>query len=319
MTKDVRKFIIRGGLFLLIFIFVLFGFNYLYIKKIEHRTIFWRNYFSFDEYLQKNKNLDYAFFGTSRTRDSMNPEYIPNSINFSLSSQNYMEIYYRLKYYLENYNLKIDNIVFEIDSSILLSENISEKQLANYDYAKFIPFDEIVDLSGLSKVDVFIRSNFPFIGRGLLAYGALRTSPMDLYLGWAKEIGDFSKNPMDIEKWFKTIKKKSKIPDKLAMQYFVKTLEIAKQNNMNIIFLKNPYAKKSRDLFKKYKVDFSEYYKIIFDKLSDLGVEYHLLDYYTELADNPEYFHVDAGHVNYRGAEVISKKFVKDVGRKELK
>ena len=199
MTKDTIKFIINGISFTVILVFVLLGFNYLYIKEIEHKTIFWRNYFTFDEHFKENKHLDYAFFGTSRTRDSMNPKYIPNSVNFSLGSQNYVMMYYRLRYYLEKYELNIDNVIFEIDSSTLLPRTVSKKRFANYDYAKFMPFDDIVDLSGLSKVDIFLRSNFPFIGRGFLAYGSLRTPPMELYLGWGKEVGDFSKNPMDME------------------------------------------------------------------------------------------------------------------------
>ncbi len=314
MTIDLKKFMGRGALFLMMLVLVLLGFNFLYIQKIEHKTIYWRNYFEFDEYAKTHKHLDYAFFGTSHTRDAMNPKYIPSSVNFSLSSQNYIVIYYRLKYLLENYNLKIETIVFEIDPISLLPRMADTKQLANYDISKLVPLDDIVKLSGLSRIDIWLRSNFPFFGRGFATYGALRTTPMELNLGWAKELGDFSKNPMDLDLEMSKAKNESTQPDSLSLEYFEKTLALAKERGINIIFLRNPHAREVDELNIKYGADVALYYKKIFAEIDKLNIKHNIVDNNDIFYDRPDLMHIDGGHVNYRGSEIVSKKFLEDVG-----
>ncbi len=315
MPFELKKFIVKAALFVVVLVFVLFCTNILYITIIEKRTIYWRNLADYDRYFSepKNRELDFAFFGTSVTRDSMNPSLIPGSVNFSLSAQNYIIIYYRLLYLLERYDLDIDNLVLEIDTVTFSDTMYAPDSLANYDYAKMLPMREIVERSGLSWIDVLIRSQFPFVGRGLQAYGALRTPPMELYLGWAKEFGDLSKNPMDIEKMVREMPDKEPLPNDVLMEYFGKTIDLAKEKGINVVFLKNPIAGRSQVYYEKYGVSYDRYYQDIDNEIRKRLPDYRVFDYSDLLIANDELMHVDGGHVNYLGADKVSKRFWEDV------
>jgi hypothetical protein len=307
MKQEYIKFLKNFIVFFCLVIFVISAANFLYINLIEYHSIYWRKKFDFKEFVKTQKNIKYAFFGTSRTQDAINPQFIPESYNFSLPSQTYVVAFYRLKNLLENYNLKIENIIFEIDFNSLSDHLGNTEVLANFDMASEIPLNVISELNNKTRTEMWVKTSFPFLGKGFLTYGFLRYPKSELYRGWAKWDNNYEPGKTDFNENLKTGFLQHTMVDKTAFNYFIKTLELARENGINIYIYKNPFAKELDDAFKNQKIDLTNFYKSIYDELDKSNIKYAVLDHYSTFFNHPEYFQYDGGHLNYKGAEAISK------------
>ena len=94
--------------------------------------------------------------------------------------------------------------------------------------------------------------------------------------------------------------------------YFLKTIELAEQNNITVIFVKYPVTRDYNNLILKNNLNREDYYNTIFKDVNSRIPNYIVLDYYDTYFDNPEYFG-DADHLNYVGAEAFTNKLYKDL------
>ena len=108
MRPDKIKFVKKGILFLMILAIMILFLNVVYINAVQHKLISYRKELLYREDVDtfKNKEIEFAFFGSSHLTYAVNPLYIHNSYNFGINHGNYLEIYYKLKKLVEKDDLK---------------------------------------------------------------------------------------------------------------------------------------------------------------------------------------------------------------------
>ena len=110
MKEDKKKFIKKALLFLFLFLILLMGINEIYKDFIIKKRYLYRREEYYKKYLADQDNkVDYAFFGTSHTWMGINPEFIPNSVNYGGGGWNYIKIYHLLRRLIEQDKIKINN------------------------------------------------------------------------------------------------------------------------------------------------------------------------------------------------------------------
>ncbi len=310
----------KAVLFILILFLLLYFFNYLYIKNIYEKGQSYQKEEMYSEYLKtlSPKQIDYAFFGDSHSAEGINPDYIPNSYNFAFPARNYVKTYYDLRKLLYRDNLNINTAVFQIDleslsSSLAQPNHISDTRM----FLQFMSYNEISKITGESVLFLWLKANFPVIGNGMDFFKP--KEPFEgISLGWLKVVSDFSlvSDQVKFERAMGTYRfyfEGQQIIDSLSFEYFLKTLKLANDNNINIILIKTPVEKTYEEIIAAQNISKEDYYNRVFNGAESVLPEgVHVLDYYSLFFNNSEYFG-DADHPNYRGAEALSKKIYNDI------
>ena len=286
---------------------------------------YYRQISSYENYIKKlpaPKKINYALFGDSHARNGVNPGIIGSSFNFGTSAENYIETYYKLKKVIEIDNVKIETALFEVDpvtfSSLLTDKTRIFDDL--YFFHNFVPFAEVKRIRGVSTLEMlkiyFSEVYFPAIGKGEDFINIFVTPKLtEVYLGWTKEYEDYTSLDTKLIA-LKTYSKQfnnQEIISSISLEYFLKTLDLAKENNINIVFVKYPISKEYDEVLVEKGFDKDSYYKEIFGEIEDkLGDNCRVLDYYNLFFDHSEYF-TNPDHLNYRGAEILSEKIKEDL------
>ncbi len=312
-------FVKKGILFVIIITGLISVLNLAYLKLIEPKKIIERKEAIYEKFLKdlNNPEIDFAFFGDSHTESGLNPLYIDgHSFNFALGGESYIETYYKLKKIIEKDKVKIKNIILEVDLHTF-SEKCHPKDILFgqlYFYSQIVDLKKIAQLKDESLIPLFFRKNILVLGKGKeFVKNILRPDEVTpIYLGWTNnhtrtknyylnnkyQIAQkiyrvhFSENPIKIEKQ--------------TFNYFFNILELAKENNINVIFIKYPISKEYDLEIRKHNLNKKKYYDKIFSEVNEVLNNYAILDYYDIFFNNPEYFY-DAEHLTIEGSEVFSR------------
>lgn len=267
-----------------------------------------------------SKNLNYAFFGDSHVRDSINPEFIEKSFNLGVGEENYIEIYYKIRELLQRKDIKIKALVLQTDIHIFSDKFRKNKVLFVEDerYNKAIPLiNKESKIYGLSNK---LRAKFPIIGQGkeLITHALKPPFIEPTKLGWANNTEIFSLFPQELKnniasrKYDYLFSKNPNLWDTQTLSYFLKTLELAKEKNKKIILIKYPITKEYNSELIKHNLSSELYYSKLFKIIANVTEDYAFLDYSNDFLNNSEYFG-DSDHLNQAGAEVLSKKINEDL------
>ncbi|KKS39431.1 MAG: hypothetical protein UU98_C0001G0036 [Parcubacteria group bacterium GW2011_GWD2_42_14] len=303
------------GLVLVIFLLI----NSLYIHKIEKRKQVYRKEYQWQEFSNTlpQGTLDYAFFGDSHADRALNPEFVPNSFNFAGSGESYTETYYKVKKLIENDNVNINTIVLEIDLQIFSDKKGLPFSALRY-FSTFVPLSEIADMRGENELALYLKKGFIVFGKGneIISYLLKQNNETPVSLGWVKTDGDFSnftnKSKSAFESFEAEFSNEPNLIEEDGFNYFLKILQIAEDNNINIIFIMYPVSYEYDLEIQKHFIVREVYYKKLFDLIDDVVTKYDVLDYYKLFFEEPEKF-TDADHLNYVGAESFSKIVAKDL------
>ena len=325
MKEHKIKFVERGLLFLAILASIVLILNVIYITTVQEKNNLDRQDTIYYEYINNlgTKEINYVFFGDSHTRYGINPMYIDDSFNFGIPSENYIETYYKFKKILEEDNGTINNIVLEVDLHTFKHKSRPKERLfSDSYYANIVPINEMLQLKYQNVVPILIQEYFPVIGNGLDLVGFFitpptTTSPTSIYLGWANNTGNFSSSNRSqianttYERHFGNDNPNG--IEEIRFEYFMKVLEVAKNNEVNVIFIKYPVSKEYDDFINKNNITKDEYYEFIFANVNDtLGENYTVLDYYDVFFEHAEYF-FDPDHLNDIGSKNLSEKIQSDL------
>jgi len=321
------KYTTKGMIFLILFLLIILIVNMVYSKFILESKQVYRQEKIYQDYIKNmtEKKIDYAFFGDSRPADGIYPEFIPGSFNFATIGETPIEGYYKFNRIVNIDNVKVNNIILQMDSHTLSSyakedgsNLIKEIPL----YSKFVPYSEISKIIKKTIIGVWLEAKFPFLGNGRdFSIFIIKPELPEIILGGVKKYGNFSEMNKTEEgyKRYKELYKWSRDINNVCLEYFIKTVELAKKNNINVIFIKYPVSKEYDDALKENNVSREEHYKKIFNEVDKiLNNSYYVLDYYSIFADNSDYFY-DSDHLNYIGAENFSKKINEDLKNLNLK
>jgi hypothetical protein len=101
--------------------------------------------------------------------------------------------------------------------------------------------------------------------------------------------------------------------NEVSEEYYMKILVLAKKYNITIILVKFPHSIEYQEAIEVHGLDTEEYYDALFERINrTTDGKYHVLDYYSLFFGKPQYLK-DPDHVNYKGSEILSKKFYTDV------
>lgn len=266
------------------------------------------------------KDVNIIFFGSSHTLYAANPIGINNSFNYAIGGENFFKTYYKLKKLVENDKLKIKAIALEVDLHSFWTR-FTEKDFLLKDfgvYKKFIPYSAIVNITNESLINIWIYSNFPVIGNSdiILYYLTLNESFFENDVGWSRLIQPdllFLSNRTSEALMRYEIHFGGRRISETNFDYFIKTLEFAKSNNITVILIKYPVAKEYDQIVTLKNISKKDYYDLVSQHISSkLNESYIMLDYYSIFFIHPEYF-ANSDHLNEIGSSILSNKIYKDL------
>ncbi len=317
-TKSMKWLVV----FVIVAIILLLILNVIYAKYVLTKKNFYRKELAYQDYTSNHTEIKYAFFGDSHTFHAIHPKYIPWAFNFGSGTQNYIKTYYLLDRVVNKDDIEVDSIVLQIDlhtfSSWLTEEPFLFNELELY--SQFVPLIEVKEIRKNSSLfSLFIEAKLPIVGKGKeFGIFILPIELSEMYEGWIKNPKDFSEYneterlKIAYEGYKVHFEGKERI-NALSMEYFLKTLKLAKQKGINVIFIKYPMSEEYDEVTKEYNITKDDYYPTIFNETeSILGEDYYVLDYSSIFLENPEYLG-DTYHVNYKGAEIISEQIYSDL------
>ncbi len=327
MKQQKRIFIKNSLAFILILIGLILVINISYIKYVQNKKLIYRTESTYQEYIQdlNNDEISFLFLGDSHTKCDFNPAFVNNSFNFANDGENYIETFYRLQKILYKDKIKVDNIVLEIDLHSF-SEWFRTKDKPFNEvplYSEYLPLVKIARLREDSLIDIVSKRYFPFIGSGKdFIEILLNPTITPIYKGWKNNTGNFNLQDKDKTAYNQFLlhfgSSNSSLIDNTSFKYFTKILKLAQQEKIKVIFIKYPISKEYESVIQKEGICKEEYYRKIFQGVNKiLKGEYILLDYSSIFFNNSRYF-ADSDHLNYIGAERLSKIISTDLGRRNL-
>jgi len=319
MEKNSKETMMKSIVFVLIIISIVVILNNIYVNTVLNNYIVYRQEESYKKFMQdkSDKIIEYAIMGDSHPVQAINPEYLPGSFNLATSGQKYGKTYFKLKRVLEQDNVKINNILLVIDLHTFSTNFDREPNWLNdvYLYSKFTPNSELKVIYTDDTL-LLLGRYFPSIGHGVDFIQLF--APLGLQIinkGWIQNDNDFSKEDHtdEIHKLMNEVYLTKERISSVTIGYFIRTLELAEQNNIRIFFIKYPISKEYHDIMQEYDINNDEYYDEIFRVIEKvLGEGYYVLDYYDLYFNNSGYF-ADSDHLNTIGSELFTKRVYEDL------
>jgi len=316
MQPDSRKSLKRTLLFIGIVVTIILVLNTIYTNQVLTKKTFYRKELMFQDYISNlpQRKFDYIFFGDSHAFHAINPDFIPNSYNYGSGAENYIKTYFKLRKVLSRDKIWVDTIVLELDPHTFSSRLTDKTNLFNE--LELYSFQEIMVVRDDSLLSLWIEAKLPIIGKGK-EFGILVKEQEFNEVhqnGWLKNKENFSiaNKTQSAEFVIGDIYKSHERISNVSFEYFIKTLELAKKNNINVVFIKYPHTKEYDIELTKNNLSKEDYYSIIFQKINQTLDSYTVLDYY-DLFPEKDYLFGDPAHLNYIGAEVFSKRVYNDL------
>ncbi|MBW3018944.1 hypothetical protein KY329_02045 [Candidatus Woesearchaeota archaeon] len=297
--------------------------NQIYINFIFTKNIIYRKEQNYQSFIKNKSSIEYVFFGDSHTHKGVDPEFLPGAYNYGLAGEQYKTVYLKLKKMLEQDKIKIKNAIFELDVQSFASagrdEALSKSGL--FFYLKTLPFLEAKKISGESLIAYWIRSNLLFIGNGEdLRFIFSKPKLTKITAGWN---GAMTKNFSVVVDKVNAGKKgveghfEREAISNDSLGFFLKSIQLARDNNISIIFVKYPVTEEYYHAFEAEIMPAEEFYSKIFSRIDEVLDSYSVLDYHSLFFGHPELF-ADTDHLNDKGAELFSKQISVELQKSEL-
>lgn len=314
--KELYILMKKGTVFIIISIIILTLLNAVYIKEVEKDKVAFRKEAEWQNYRNNffNGTIDYAFFGDSHTRESINPIYINNSFNFASAGEDYTETYYKIIKLLKKDNITVKNIVLEIDIQTFSDKMRTDENLfreMRY-YSQFVDIKSLSVLKKENPLSLFIQSNIPVLGMGeeIMSHFLSPKKLTEIRMGWVNYTTDFSKINKTQSASLLYAKQFSETPvlfENRSFSHFKKILLLAEKENITIILIIYPISYEYDQELIKNNISIDDYYRNLFAEINKTVLKYEVLDYYAVFFHNDTYFG-DSDHLNYKGADIFSQK-----------
>jgi len=323
---DFTKFIKRVIILLVIVIILLLIINQLYIKIILEKQRLPRNQRQFIEY-KTNNDLKVIVIGDSLPAFAVNPAYLNNSFNLATPAENFEQMYYKVKWLVNN-EPDIEIYVIQYNYHSFNYYRIKPYYFTTY-WKNFMSYDELSYAKDSPKSTIFFEVLIPVIGKGeeivkyIRDWKDLRDPKRKRWLttkienGW---INDDTVFPEDQENTTKVAENRvynqfSNYPivrEEVYTEIFFDTLKLLKDNNKKVVLIQYPLTDEYLTALER-DINIHEEYKEIDERIESF--DYKILDYMELFRYNQTLF-VDSDHLNFRGAEIFTKKLSKDISKK---
>ena len=220
---------------------------------------------------------------------------------------------------LSKRDLKIEGIVLEIDT-LTFSGAMYQDRYINLDslalYSRNVPYGELKRIYNKRMLQIWLEFNLPVIGKGE-EFSMINKKPETLVgisgaINASQAFSDINKAKAADARYVGTFQGYD-VVSPVSLEYFQKTLRLAKERNIMVVLVKLPVTREFDDTFTRHNFSTDEYYNVIFNKVDlILGNNYKVLDYHDIFYEHDEYFE-DPDHLNYFGRDIFSKILYEDL------
>ncbi len=260
------------------------------------------------------------FLGDSHPKYAINPKYIQDSFNYSSSGENYFQSFLKFKNITDKELMDLDSLVIPLDFHSFSSYR-AERFLNEWYWKDFEGFDEWPEFKGVKNtVRKIAAARYPVIDNGgeFIKYFIKRPELAELEKGWQRGVGDYSlaKNKeVIVKKRFDEQFKDSNYINDFLFEYFLRIIDLAKEENIKVVLLKYPITEDYYFKFDKEMGSEESFYGQFEERLKDKDVR--ILDFQKMYFDRPHYF-FNADHLNETGAIDFSKLLNDELYKNEI-
>ena len=304
----------RIGIFGFGFLLLNWAINFLYTEVVLSHSLIYR----VEEQFQQNKeDVSVVFLGDSHPRNSVNPTYMEHAFNFATGGENYIQTYYKLRYYLEEERLDINTVVLSLDLHSFSGKRSDEFRDNNY-WRKYLNYWEIAQVKnedfqiltfwmdgvmaywhGADETKNLLVNSHAEIIKGYVPRGQIIKSAKGKYIGGmakARARGQLSSKSL---------------MDDAIVYYFKELLKLCGRNEIQVVFVRYPVTEEYYSVAIKIVP-----IKIYYDELNGVIQEFIdspiILDYHDKYWEQPKFFG-DVDHLNMYGAEDFSPILCEDL------
>lgn len=276
----------KAAVFSILFVVLFLILNSVFISLVYSKSIEFRTQQMTENFLKyiPQETLNCGFFGTSHTRNAINPQYITNSFNFSQPRDSFKDIYFKIESLVYQKKIKIKNIFLEIDQHNFTGFYSDDLIFKDFYFTRFDGRDvfTVPEKDDLTKV---IKGWHPLDGNEFFELSSVKKYEKAQII-------------------FEIIKGKNFLNQE-NLDYFEKILQLAEKNNIKVALIKLPAHESFDWVLKTNKFNFIEYYGKIYEIANRNLDNYIVLDFYKKFDNFSEYFY-DPTHINFLGSKLIS-------------
>jgi len=287
-----KKFIFSVFIFIIIFISFFILFNalfYIYNSNMESNYI-----------VDKSKSI--LVLGDSHTECAINDSIVIKSVNISKSADAYFYSFIKLRKFLK-INSGIKTVILGISEKSLYNKNWLYKPNKANAYFRLMNLNDfrvLLESGGIKTFANLAKASFDNFSKLLIIK---KSNYKDMGIG-----GYLYFKREKLDEAITRYKKQKSIDrpySEIQVEYLLKIVNLCQEYTVKLILLNTPtyvYCKNEND---------SEKLEQFINKNIDNSVEYW--DYSNYLL--PDFCYGDLVHLNYRGAEIFSKKLQNDINR----
>lgn len=316
----------KGMVFLVLLVLAILLVNAVYENFVLTQKTFYRNELRYQSYVKglQGKEINVLFMGDSHIFHGINPEYLDNSFNYASGAENYIKTYYKVRNVLETDSLKVNTLVLQIDPHTFSTRYTDEDNLlSEYElYHNFITLKEAREITGDGLFNLWLEGNLPVLGNGEefgILLGGIKLQEINKY-GWLKSESDYSlkeDKEAELQRSYDIAFNNQERISNLSFEYYLRTIDLAQKHNVTLVLIKMPLSDDYFTMLKQRNITNENYYETIFEATNKTISHYFVLDYSGEFTEK-EYLFGDPDHVNFIGAEILSKQIGEDLEERGL-
>ncbi len=319
----IKKFLLKLFFFLAVFLVISSFLNTFYVDLILSNSLRFRMESQFQG---AKKDARILGIGDSHIKYGIHTNYLEKSFITATTGENYIQTYFKLKTHLENSDLDVALLIMPIDLHSFSSYRTD--RLGNLAYwEKYLNYIEL----GIYKHDLprylsfWLQGEFAYFGgvSETIEFMKLRSEDQpaaELVNGYISKVGNFEEydrkeDLADLRVDFHLRGSDVLDPDLLA--YFFRILELARDNNIQVVLVRFPVT---AEYYSSAKVipSIDRHYENLDSILALNGYSFIPIFNYHDIFWGRYDLFSDPDHLNERGAIVFTKMLKEDLEALDL-
>ena len=315
MLRELKTIIYSSALLIGVFSLSFFLLNLFYKYIVLNETVLYRAELQF---IEQGLDAKPVFMGDSHSQADIDPALFDDSFNYASSAESYFFTFHKLNFLL-NKSSKLESLVLPIDLHTF-SPRWANTVSDYWFWSDYVSYQDLSEWKeDLSYLNFLFMKNFPLLGNGNLFLENMLVDSREVVSGHVLDFSLIDFAELDEEgrrdqakfRVDKHFDHSEIVFNEDLHDYFVKTVDLALDSDIDLVLLKFPI---SREYFDYLNANYIEDIELFEENLlSPIDLErVKILDYRNVFFENPEYFS-DPDHLNERGIEVFMSLLKEDL------
>lgn len=272
-----------------------------------------------EQFADYDDTLKYLAMGNSH--NCVNTHILNDCFNYGSPSENYIQLYYKLKYIVEKTGKKPECLLLQADISSYGLKS-SERYEYNSYWIKYINYFELARIKGdRSILSKWMEGNFySYVGNykdiQLSIVYRIKIKDVEMYRGYRphrdyKNFADMVDKKEEAYKKVSTYLTKGVYFDQTVRTYYKMIMDLCQEHGIKVVLIRYPMTKEFND-FEAYMVPESKLYTEVKGIAYGYSVYRGMLDYHDRYENHPDYF-FDPDHLNIKGTDIFTIQLAKDL------